>query len=52
MPRDLPLGNGKVLVAFDGDYRLRELCYPHVGCENHVRGALCRFGVFVDGAFT
>ena len=52
MPRDLPLGNGKVLVAFDGDYRLRELTYPHVGRENHVHGALCRFGAFVDGTFT
>ena len=25
MPCDLPIGNGKVLVALDSDYRLREL---------------------------
>ena len=52
MPRDLPLGNGSLLVAFDGDYRLRELCYPHVGSENHLAGAVCRFGIVVDGQFT
>jgi GH15 family glucan-1,4-alpha-glucosidase len=52
MPRDLPIGNGKVLVAFDSDYRVRELSYPRVGRENHVHGAVCRFGVFVGGTFT
>jgi glucoamylase len=49
MPRDLPLGNGTLLVAFDADYRLRELYYPHVGQPNHVSGGICRFGVFVSG---
>lgn len=49
MPRDLPLGNGRLLVAFDHDYTLRDLYWPRVGQENHVRGALCRFGVWADG---
>ncbi len=52
MPRDLPLGNGRLLVTFDGDYRLRDLYFPHVGGENHVGGSICRFGVFVDGRFS
>jgi len=52
MPRDLPLGNGRMLVGFDDEYRLRDLYYPYVGKENHVGGFYCRFGVQVDGRFT
>jgi GH15 family glucan-1,4-alpha-glucosidase len=52
MPRDLPLGNGCLFVAFDKDYQLRELTYPHVGEENHAGGERFRFGVFADGAFS
>ena len=48
MPRDLPLGNGRLLVAFDREYTLRELYWPHVGHESHVRGARCRFGVWAQ----
>lgn len=51
MPRDLPLGNGNLLVAFDNDYQLREFYFPHVGEENHAQGERFRFGVFVDGQF-
>jgi GH15 family glucan-1,4-alpha-glucosidase len=49
MPRDLPLGNGRLLVGFDREYTLRDLYWPHVGNESHVRGARCRFGVWADG---
>lgn len=52
MPRDIPLGNGRILVCFDADYRIRDLYFPHVGQENHVGGAFCRFGVFVDEKFS
>lgn len=52
MARDLPIGNGSLLVAFDADYRIRDLFFPHVGQENHVGGHVCRFGFFVDGAFS
>jgi glucoamylase len=52
MPRDLPLGNGRMLVTFDDEYRIRDLFYPYVGKENHVGGYYCRFGVYVDGRFT
>lgn len=49
MPRDLPLGNGSLLVAFDARYRLRELYFPHVGLENHTMGRPSRLGIRVDG---
>ncbi len=49
MPRDLPVGNGSLLVAFDDKYNLRELFYPHVGQYNHTLGYPSRFGVWVDG---
>jgi GH15 family glucan-1,4-alpha-glucosidase len=52
MPRDLPIGNGRLFVAFDKDYNLRELTYPHVGEENHAGGEKSRFGIWVDGAFS
>jgi oligosaccharide amylase len=52
MPRDLPIGNGNILVAFDKDYRLREFYFPHVGEENHTKGEPFRFGVFTDGQFS
>jgi glucoamylase len=49
MPRDVPVGNGSLLVAFDADYRIRDLYFPPVGQENHVGSHACRFGFFVDG---
>lgn len=52
MPRDLPLGNGKLLVAFDLDGRIRDLYYPRVGQENHVQGYPFRWGFYVDGRFS
>ena len=52
MPRDIPVGNGSMLVTFDRSYTLRDLFYPRVGQENHTAGQACRFGVWVDGAFS
>jgi GH15 family glucan-1,4-alpha-glucosidase len=51
MPRDLPVGNGSLLVNFDRNYTLRDLYYPHVGQENHTDGHPNRFGVWADGEF-
>ena len=51
MPRDIPVGNGSLLVNFDERYRLRDIYWPHVGEENHTEGHPFRFGVWVDGAF-
>src|SRR6185503_18466224 len=52
MPRDLPIGNERLLVLFDDDYVLRDLYYPNVGKENHAGGYPFRFGVFVGGRFS
>lgn len=49
MPRNLPIGNGSLLVAFDDQYRLADFYFPRVGMENHA-AAWFRFGVWADGA--
>jgi GH15 family glucan-1,4-alpha-glucosidase len=52
MPRDLPVSNGKLLVNFDLDYRIRDIYFPWIGQENHTRGQEFRFGVWADGRFS
>jgi oligosaccharide amylase len=52
MPRDIPVGNGKLLVCFDKQYSIRDLYFPHVGQENHVMGEYCRMGVWVEDKFS
>jgi oligosaccharide amylase len=52
MPRDLPVGNGSLLVTFDEAYRIRDIYFPYVGKENHSEGHPFRFGVWVDGGFS
>lgn len=49
MPRDIPVGNGQMLVTFDMDYRIRDVYFPHVGMENHTAGHPFRFGFWADG---
>ncbi len=49
MSRDLPVGNGTLLVNFDRNYDLRDIYYPRVGLENHTSGGPCRVGVWVEG---
>lgn len=51
MPRDLPIGNGTMLINFDAAYQLRDFYYPHIGKENHSTGHPFRFGVWVEGQF-
>lgn len=50
--RDLPVGNGRLLVNFDDKYQIRDIYYPHVGQENHTDGFPCRFGIWADGLFS
>lgn len=50
--RDLPVGNGCLLVNFDDKYRIRDIYFPHVGQENHTAGYPSRFGVWTDGKFS
>jgi len=52
MARDIPVGNGKLLICFDSNYRIRDFYFPHVGQENHMRGNISRLGVWVDGKFS
>jgi len=52
MPRDIPVGNGSLLVNFDQAYHLRDLYWPYVGQENHTTGHPSRFGAWVDGRFS
>ncbi|MCA9290791.1 MAG: glycoside hydrolase family 15 protein [Phycisphaerales bacterium] len=49
MPRDIPVGNGELLVTFDDDYRIRDIYYPRVGMPNHTDGHVQRFGIWADG---
>lgn len=49
MPRALSLGNGNLLAAFDKDYQIRDLYWPHVGQENHALGHPFRMGVWIGG---
>ncbi len=52
MPRDIPVGNGSLLVAFDADYTIRDLYYPRIGKENQTLGYPSRFGVWTQEGFS
>jgi oligosaccharide amylase len=52
MPRDIPVGNGSLLVTFDEFYRIRDIYFPFVGKENHSEGHPFRFGIWIDGVFS
>ena len=51
MARDLPIGNGDLLVNFDEFYQVRDMYYPRVGAPNHTLGHIQHFGVWADGEF-
>jgi GH15 family glucan-1,4-alpha-glucosidase len=51
MPRDLPVGNGQLLLNFDKSYNLRDIYWPHVGQELHTAGDISHTGVWVEGRF-
>ncbi len=52
MPRDIPVSNGNLLVAFDAEYRIREFFFPHLGEEKHTNGNPFKMGIWVDGSFS
>ncbi|MCU0587664.1 MAG: hypothetical protein MUF52_05860, partial [Syntrophobacteraceae bacterium] len=52
MPRDIPIGNGRLLLCFDDSNSIRDLYFPHVGQESHLSGSACRMGVHVDSTFS
>ena len=50
MSRSLVLSNGELAIALDERGEVRDIYYPHVGLEDHVRGHyLHRVGVWVEG---
>ncbi|GCF06646.1 glycoside hydrolase family 15 protein [Dictyobacter arantiisoli] len=51
MPRDIPVGNGRLLINFDKSYNVRDIYWPHVGQELHTAGDVSHTGVWVDGKF-
>ncbi len=50
--RDIPVGNGSLLVNFDSSYQIRDIYFPHVGQENHTEGFPFRFGIWLNGDFS
>jgi oligosaccharide amylase len=48
MPRDIPIGNGSLLVCFDHKYQIRDFYFPHVGQENHAGVQPFKFGVWAE----
>ncbi len=50
MSRSIVLSNGELCVCLDAAGLVRDIYYPHVGLEDHVRGHyIHRVGVWVDG---
>lgn len=52
MPRDIPVGNGVLLITFDPKYQIRDFYFPHPGRENQSSGRPFRLGVWADGQFS
>ncbi|SDN17995.1 Glucoamylase (glucan-1,4-alpha-glucosidase), GH15 family [Paenibacillus sp. yr247] len=51
MARDLPIGNGNVLINFDAAYNIRDIYYPLVGQENQSSDHLSHFGIWCKEGF-
>ena len=53
MSRSIVLSNGELAVALDERGAVRDIYYPHVGLEDHVRGHYVhRVGVWVEGTMS
>lgn len=51
MAKDIPVGNGSLLVSFDAQYGIRDWYFPLVGQENHTAGHRFHMGVWAEGVF-
>ena len=51
MVRHLSIGNNRLLLSFDQDYRIVDMYYAHDQAENHVVGHPFRYGISVDRDF-
>jgi glucoamylase len=52
MPRDIPIGNGSLLINFDQNYNIRNIYYPNVDGIEHTLGHISSSGVWVEGHFS
>lgn len=53
MARSIVLSNGELAVGLDGYGQVRDVYFPHVGYENHVRGHYVHhLGVWVGGVMS
>jgi GH15 family glucan-1,4-alpha-glucosidase len=52
MARDLPIGNGSLLINYDSSYHVRDIYFPFVGQENQANDHLSHFGVWCDEGFS
>ncbi len=52
MVRYLPIGNGRLLVSFDSDYRIIDFYYSKELSENHSAGKPFMFGIQVNQDFS
>lgn len=52
MPKNIPVGNGALLLNFDEDYRIRDIYFPYIGQENHTKGHAFDLDIWVDGEFS
>lgn len=52
MPRDLPIGNGKLLVNLDRDCEVWGSYHPQLGRESHSDGRPSRLGVWYERSFS
>lgn len=53
MARSIVLSNGELCIALDKNALVRDVYFPHVGLEDHVRGGyLHRVGVWIDGSIS
>ena len=51
MVRYLPIGNGRVLISFDRDYRIVDFYYARDQSDNHAVGHPFRFGISINNHF-
>ena len=51
MVRYLPLGNGRMLLTFDEDYRITDFYYSKYASENHSGGHPFMYGISIDNNF-
>ncbi|MCY0878229.1 MAG: glycoside hydrolase family 15 protein [Firmicutes bacterium] len=52
MARDIPIGNGNMLVAFNHLYQICDWYFPLVGQENHTAGHPFRLGIMWQHQFS